>query len=494
METTSRRSFLQARILVRLHQEPARTLSGLATGVKAKRPSVSRSLKTLQSNKLVQRTRKGWALTAAGVVEADRCSRELSSELLKASSAMSQTFSIADASLADTCLRISEAFAKSVTPLAETQFGRSKALAKSLTPLAETHFGVSKALAKSLTPLAETQFGVSKALAKSLTPLAKTQFGRSKALAKSLAPLAETQFGRSKALAKSLTPLAKTQFGRSKALAKSLAPLAETQLDVSRAFAKSFATPSLGDVISQHNSIIASAIENTQALFSAPRVRAYGLDGASYPGAFSDIQEINLSYGALLSETARTAGEESDLAEVHTAWSRMLSPSSSVASFSHSLRSEVTQELEKSKASSDVRPWGSEGLLDELLAEVNPGLVRKRKGSAQVLLDDSNPDRLSQSASSHRELIRMTLDELAPGVKADPSVPGSKRKKQVRQILDGREADFASAMGEGLDKLYAFLCKSVHNSYEDEIKVQGALTAGNGVLLFILSSRRGDVS
>ena len=83
----------------------------------------------------------------------------------------------------------------------------------------------------------------------------------------------------------------------------------------------------------------------------------------------------------------------------------------------------------------------------------------------------------------------MVLDELAPDVEVDHSKQGSRRKMQVRQVLNGREGDFAGAMVEGLPKLYDFFSKSTHTSYRNEVAVQAALMAGDGLLLILLSRR-----
>ena len=79
MKSTSRRSLLQIRILRRLHQQQAKTITVLAEAINAQRPSVSRSLKALRNDNLVERNRNGWALSAAGEQEAKRRNQQLSS-------------------------------------------------------------------------------------------------------------------------------------------------------------------------------------------------------------------------------------------------------------------------------------------------------------------------------------------------------------------------------------------------------------------------------
>ena len=308
MKPASRRSLLQVRILLRLEQGPARTVSELAVAVGASRPSVSRSLKTLRNDRLVARRRNGWTLTLTGEEEAKRCNQELS--------------------------RVVESLRRTFKGVASVE------LMKAGNSLSESLVG-----------------GV----------LAKTMASTS------LAPFPSATLG-----------------GLPKVVAQPFSSM-------------------LGDVISQS----VAPLADTQRTLSTDRVTLLPIREQENP------QEI----------------------------------------------------------------------LERSLTDLNPDLVDKWQGSWQAL-SDSNPDRLSQAASSYRELIRMVLDELAPDVEVDPSKQGSKRKMQVRQVLDGREGNFAEAMVEGLPRLYDFLSKSAHTSYRNEVAVQAALMAGDGLLLILLSSRR----
>ena len=250
---------------------------------------------------------------------------------------------------------------------------------------------------------------------------------------------------------------------------QSLAPLVDSQSRMSEMIAQSLAVPELGFVMSQNNALIASAIEDIQAVYSTPGIRIQGIENVVYPGILRDLREINASYRTLLTETAEIAAARENLTEMRRTWSKMLNPSSTVSYFAHSLRSGVAV---RPDTNSETLPplsnrEGPQGSLYLLLIDLNPGLVAKWQGSWQAL-DGSNPDKLSQAASSYRELIRMVLDELAPNVEVDRSKQGSKRKKQVRQVLRGREADFACTMVEGLPKLYDFLCKPTHTNYQNE--------------------------
>ena len=273
---------------------------------------------------------------------------------------------------------------------------------------------------------------------------------------------------------------------------QSLAPLVDSQSRLSEMMAQSFCVPDLGFAMSQSNALVASAIKDIHAIYSAPNIRIQGIENVIYPGIVGDIRGINASYRSLLTETAETAAARDNVTELQQTWSRMLPPSSAVSSYTHSLRSKVAidQDTEIEILPPMPQQEDSQGTLYLLLADVSPELLVKWQGSWQAL-EGSNPDRLSQAASSYKELIRMLLDELAPDVEIDRSVKGSKRKLQVRQVLRGAEGDFAYVMVEGLTKLYDYLCKPAHTVYRNETVVRWALKTGDHLLMLLLSSRAG---
>ncbi len=424
MASGSRRSLLQIRILLRLQREPVRTVTDLAAAVEAHRPSVSRSLKTLQTQNLVHRGRNGWRLTVQGLDEAAKCNREL----YQLSDSLKRTFS------------------------AVSSPGVMKAID-----------ALSQSVANSF--LNDPMTGLD------LSSFASVSNELSKKILHPISPKIQD------------------------IMRQSLVPLADSQHRLSHMIAQSATVPDLGLTISQNNIMVAKAIEDIQAVYTTPNIRLHEFDTAFYPGVLRDIRDISASYGTLLSETANISAVGMDASDMQQTWSRMLLPSSTVANFTHSLRAEVGLEskIDGVVLSPLVVRDDPKELLDRLLTHLSPDLVDKWKGSWQAF-GGSNPDRLSQAAASYRELIRMVLDELAPDVKADPAEQGSKRKTQVRQILEGREADFAGALVEGLSKLYDFLSKPAHTAYRNEVAVQAALTAGDGLLLLLLSNRYGHNS
>ena len=288
MTSTSRRSLLQTRILLRLEQGPVRTISELAAAVDAQRPSVSRSLKTLQNDNFVEPKRSGWKLTLPGEDEAKRCNQELSLVV----NSLRHTYKAATAvHVTKAKNTISESFA-------------SGTMAKNMSSFA-------------LTPPASVLDAFPKTVPQLFSPMPVDILGQS------------------------IAPLGDTQRRLSKVFAQSIAPLADAQRRLSKVFAQSIALPNLGFVVSQNNAMISSAIEDIQAVYSAPHIRVQGFDRVFYPGVLCDIRDISASYRILFSESSTMAAARRDLTAKQQIWSRMLMPSSTIASFTRSLRSGV---------------------------------------------------------------------------------------------------------------------------------------------------------
>ena len=382
MKSASRRSSLQVLILERLHEGPARTVSEIAATVGAQRPSVSRSLKTLRNDNIVERTRNGWNLTSIGQEEAKRWNQELSSVI------------------GHIPLNIGGSVARSVPGI--------RALAQSMPGMR----AVSKSALRTRALVDSIQNG----------PAAKIRASvlRKEALIDSI------QNG----------PAAKIRASvlKKEALIDSIqnGPAAKIRASVLR-----------------KEALIDSIQNGPVTKMSTPHPPiATAYIGGMLSTIIVNSAQSQRSTAALMPETDRVA-------------------------------------------SSPALDWeNSRDDLKLLLTQLNVDFVDKWQGSWQALLE-SNPDRLSQAASSYRELIRMVLDKLAPDVEVDRLRQGSKRKMQVRQVLEGCERDFTEVMVEGLDKLYSLLSKYAHTSFRNGIAVQGALMAGDGLLLILLTGRRG---
>ena len=437
-----------------MEQGPVRTISEIAVAVDAQRPSVSRSLKTLRSDNLVERKRSGWKLTQAGEDEAKRCNQELS---LVADSLRRDYMAV----IGVTMMKASNTIPESIVSGVKVKH------MSSLAPAPPS--GVLQAFPKTVPHL--------------FSPMPVYKLAQSVSSFAGLLKVADGVGQFVQLHQQSVSWLAEL----SKVFAQSIAPLADAQLTLSKVIAQSLALPNLGFVMSQNSTMLSRAIEDIQAVHSAPQIRVHGFDKVFYPGVLSDIRDISASYRMLLGESSTMAAAGRDLTEMQQIWSGMLIPSSTVASYTHSLRSGVALTPEPNRESLPPLYDREEpqGKLYLLLAELNPDLVDRWKGSWQAL-GDTNPDGLCQAAFSYRELIRLVLDELAPEVEIDPSEQGSKRKNQVRQVRGGLEGDFLCAMVKGL---YDLLSKYAHTTNRTEAEVQGALMTGDGFLLILLSGR-----
>ena len=84
----SRRSVLQVFILRHLQKGPMKTITALAEAVNSQRPSVSRSMRLLREDGLVEQSDQGWCLTDAGLREAQEAETKLAASVDKAAKAL----------------------------------------------------------------------------------------------------------------------------------------------------------------------------------------------------------------------------------------------------------------------------------------------------------------------------------------------------------------------------------------------------------------------
>jgi hypothetical protein len=81
----------------------------------------------------------------------------------------------------------------------------------------------------------------------------------------------------------------------------------------------------------------------------------------------------------------------------------------------------------------------------------------------------------------------MVLAWLIPEAEEVPGQPASKIRGRVRALLNSdSSADFAVSVADAVANLYIYLNKPCHTSYRHEA-LKGALGAGDGLLLFILT-------
>ena len=158
------------------------------------------------------------------------------------------------------------------------------------------------------------------------------------------------------------------------------------------------------------------------------------------------------------------------------------------------------QPIEKPAPNSNV----NENLLEDLLQEVDPILVEKRRGAWEAFYSTSS-DRLSQATHSMREVIRLFLDNLAPEekikatswYKPDKSAKsGITRKHRIRFALGGEGGVCSENILVMGTTLYGELSNEAHSSNEPDVRreqnAQIFLNFTDNFLWLILVSRQRD--
>jgi hypothetical protein len=247
----------------------------------------------------------------------------------------------------------------------------------------------------------------------------------------------------------------------------------------------------VADIIAHNNALVASALENMQALSLTAQLRDMALDQILYAGAASHVRDVMMAYSSLLDwQTERIAPISSRLS-ANMAWQDLTVPTVTVSSYTRSLRWAVHEDERELPALEQLDfEEGAGSQLDDLLKSLNPRFVDMRHGSWQALRSN-NPDRSRHAAISYRELVRELLNLLVPDAMVSNDVPGSKMKRAIKRLLGGSEssAEFAVAVSDAIYGLYSYLSKPVHTGYRHPQAVRAALLSGEGFLLFLLVHR-----
>ena len=438
--SSSRRSFLQLEILVRLSRGPVKTATELAESINSKRPAVSRSLKTLRQRGLVQKGKGGWELTDAGRTEAG-----------EASARVAEVFEAARKMAASTIWDW-PGFA------VEEEFRRQM-------------LSIQQALASNVAAVSAA-FDMRQLFENVVPP----------ALFQSLAPPTLPR------------DLVDTRW-MAEQLLESLSEVMQPVLDIQAQYSSFMADVVLqeafkpvGELIARTNALVAGALENIQAVGFAAQVRAVPLDEVLYPGVADQLLRVGQSYKGLLDSQITRLADSHRAFPPDLVWRGITLPSVTLTSYTRSLRWQADA-LNDQPISLDQLDFeqGAGAQLDDLLRSLDPQFVDMRHGSWQAL-HSNNPDRVRHAAVSYRELVRQVLALLAPEPGFDRDRPGSKMKAAVQRLLGGseRSADFAIAVSTAVHSLYNYLNKPTHANYRHAQAVRAALVAGEGLLLFVL--------
>ena len=468
----SRRSMLQVRILRHLQKGPVKTITELADAVKSQRPSVSRSMRLLRADGLVEQSDHSWCLTDAGLREAEEAETKLTATAEKAARTLTSSIQGLQsvAGLADS--------------LRQQQADLHHSLRQRVADLDRLH---RHTLAGPADSLRQQQAGLHHSLRQRVADFDRlhrhTLAGLADSLRQQQADLHHSLHQRVASLdsprlnvAEAIKPLAEAQRLNLRLLDKVTEPL-HTYSALAAA---------------RHNSLLLSgAMENAFALEQSALAdvakNTSTFDRLAW--AWPRLSEVTRSFGRLFEEQSSTWLTQPSLPLERAQSESMVLPTATVARYTESLRW-----LDEAESDTPTRPLhtlsddlGDEGL-DPLLARIDPEFVKMRQGSWQTLRA-GGLDRLRQAAVSQREMLSQLLRELAPDTKLPKDARGKpSTKARVRVILDcnGSIVDFVDAVVKALLEYYKQLNKFTHQNQTQEESLQAILQTGEGLIRLIL--------
>lgn len=428
---------------MQLEEKPARTITELAERTEVLRPSVSRSLRILREQGLVNRERNGWCLTEAGMTEASAARVTISETVEKMQ-------------------RMAEHIAKG--------WGRP-----------ETFNGMSGRM-DSLT----------QALGKLRIPSATgsiIQAAGKSHIASAMEGLVQATEGMQTSLAMKAT----------ESLGNAIIPLVEAQKQLGTLLSE-LVTPlrfvGVEEIVRQNNLFMARAIDDVLAIHQAGISTLVTLGESSIDFASVSIQlsDVNQSFEQLIKHQLK----QIDLSYVPLPLPLLTEgitvPTATVANYTNSLRDLVEAETEMSispRSNLGFEEFG-DPCLDPLLNMWNPDFVEMRRGSWAALHTDG-PDYLRHAATSQRELISQVLETLVPNIQLpEDGRQGPQTKARVRKALEISESDakYICAVCEAVYSHYRQLSKYTHRNKKHEESLRALMHAGEGLLRFILVKAR----
>jgi len=195
---------------------------------------------------------------------------------------------------------------------------------------------------------------------------------------------------------------------------------------------------------------------------------------------------ITSSYADLLrAENARGGVALVDAPALTEQW---LWPTIPVAGYAGAVRSWFGSEVKPDEPRVESLDQRQGADLDARLAALNPDFVEMRRGAWHALRVNG-PDRLRHAGTSHRELMTQVLRHLVPASRLPVDRRrGPEVKERVRLLFAGepRKAAFAREIAQGLYAAYDELNSYTHGARRDEASLRYLLQTTEGLLGFIL--------
>jgi len=430
-----RRSLLQTELILELDNRPAKTITDLAERVNAMRPSVSRSLKILQEQKLLMKQNGKWQLTEEGMKEAVTSKKMLLDTTEKVRVFAQHT----DNSLMKNVRKM----------LSMSEFQRSI---------------INSPAMRLMNEIVQNQIADMK------------MYTIASDMGKAIGnfPISPDFLK----LNSAITPLLNTQE-------------LNTQLMRDALSMKRFA--GLEEIIKNSNVQLASAIANTLAIRQEEFLKKIK-SSIDFDKLFAHLININEAHEKIFGQYVEQIKFSAIPPANFDIIANIALPTATVAFYNVSVRNLFDAETEKVVESS-ARNFHNNELGDETLdihlAELNPDLVEIRKGS-WLALASNRPDHLRQAATSQRELLRQVLELLVPNsLLSDKNKQGPQIKMRAKIVLEleDRDAEFIDVCAKAVLSYYDELNKYTHHNEKHEESLRAIFHTGEGLLRFLLTKK-----
>lgn len=472
MRPRHRRSILQTEILTSLRDHAASSIAALAQDINHTRPSVSRSLHTLEEQGFVQRDGRGWRLTDAGLTEATAAEAKLHASTTETLELVGRQMNAARRLGMDPTLEsrmrslLSPAIGSDLVGEALRQIDASASLRNAVVQPVEPSV---------LERLNETIWQQQSALG-AITTHAPGIDAYTEMLDGGAATIIQRSIAAE--LADAISPMVAAQQDYREIL--SLSPVVQAAVP-----------PLSDDLFAKQTDLFAQAIDN---LFALQRAEMVLLDKPTALATFSWIPEhltaVSTSLAYLFEDEITQIRRDTTESSMTRAAKRMVLVTVPVTSYIAGVRALVEAEDEPVTPSRLVPAtrWSGDDSLDARLAALNPDLVEMRHGSWHAL-NTRGPDFLRHAGVSQRELLDHVLQILVP---ADDLPEGQRQgpctKARAKKALGGSntDAEFVSAMSQAMYRAYKQLSTYTHGNEKHEKSLYYLLLAGEGLLGFLL--------
>lgn len=486
---THRRSILQARIMLQLEQNPARSVTSLANKLEVERSSVSRSLHSLKEQGMVVRDDQGWRLTEQGISEIPNIGQAVAKTLEDTSK------------MTDRATQIVSDLSQMNSPglvRGSEGYGRSH---QELMRVAKQHQAWVSTVLPKLTGL-DSMAAMASAL-KQIEAIAYPPVPSNldiavrelRTMAGNVADFrAMTSGFPDQALTEALSMAGQGAFSDLARFRATLNPLLEIQDRVSDVVRNMISSTSLVSAMKpwlDNNLLLSHAIDEIRSTYESVGRLGLMFQTVDFDWIARNLADVNQAYGMIMKDRFAELDRLSLISP--SASAHIVPPTASVSYFARSSHEFIRAELPESDTQvghGDSQEEFGAVLLDDLLAQIDPSLVEKRHGVWSAY-NRRGADWIRQASVSQRELIVHLLDKLVPrDTIHEDDAP--RIVQQVKALFSRRssDSDFALALGKAIQEHYRQHNKYTHGDERRVASFRALLHSTEWWLVFILESLR----